>query len=214
MADAPDTTKPDYRSTVFLPQTDFPMKAGLPQKEPAIARALGSRGPLPADPRGARRAARSSSSTTARPTPTATSTSAMRSTTCSRTWSSAPRPCSARTRPTCPAGTATACRSSGRSRSSIARRSSTRTRCRSREFRAECRAYAQHWVDVQREQLKRLGISADWDKPYLTMDFERRGDDRLRAVQVRRERPALPRRQAGDVVAGREDRAGRGRDRI
>src|SRR5260221_13660848 len=38
-----------------------------------------------------------------------------------------------------------------------------------KEFRAECRAYAQHWVDVQREQLKRLGISADWDKPYLTM---------------------------------------------
>ncbi|HJS40647.1 MAG TPA: class I tRNA ligase family protein, partial [Sphingomicrobium sp.] len=34
MSDAPD--KPDYRSTVFLPRTDFPMKAGLPQKEPAI----------------------------------------------------------------------------------------------------------------------------------------------------------------------------------
>src|ERR687889_828448 len=41
-----------------------------------------------------------------------------------------------------------------------------------REFRAECRAYAQHWVDVQREQLKRLGISANWDNPYLTMDFQ------------------------------------------
>ena len=40
-----------------------------------------------------------------------------------------------------------------------------------KEFRAECRAYAQHWVDVQREQLKRLGISANWDKPYLTMNF-------------------------------------------
>jgi isoleucyl-tRNA synthetase len=39
------------------------------------------------------------------------------------------------------------------------------------EFRAECRAYAQHWVDRQREQLKRLGINADWDRPYLTMDF-------------------------------------------
>jgi hypothetical protein len=36
MADAPDTPKRDYRSTVFLPRTDFPMKAGLPQKEPAI----------------------------------------------------------------------------------------------------------------------------------------------------------------------------------
>ena len=37
MADAPDNTKSDYRSTVFLPRTDFPMKAGLPQKEPAIS---------------------------------------------------------------------------------------------------------------------------------------------------------------------------------
>ena len=41
MADAPDTqsttSKTDYRSTVFLPRTDFPMKAGLPQKEPVIA---------------------------------------------------------------------------------------------------------------------------------------------------------------------------------
>jgi isoleucyl-tRNA synthetase len=73
----------------------------------------------------------------------------------------------------CPAGTATACPSNGRSRSSTARRSSTRTRCRSKsEFRAECRAYARHWVDVQREQLKRLGINGDWDNPYLTMDFE------------------------------------------
>jgi len=43
------------------------------------------------------------------------------------------------------------------------------------EFRAECRAYAQHWVDTQREQLKRLGINGDWDKPYLTMDPEAEG---------------------------------------
>ncbi|MGN6497209.1 MAG: class I tRNA ligase family protein, partial [Tsuneonella sp.] len=41
------------------------------------------------------------------------------------------------------------------------------------EFRAECRAYAQHWVDTQREQLKRLGVSADWDHPYRTMQKER-----------------------------------------
>ncbi len=40
-----------------------------------------------------------------------------------------------------------------------------------KEFRAQCRAYAQQWVDVQREQLKRLGIGGDWDNPYLTMDF-------------------------------------------
>jgi len=40
------------------------------------------------------------------------------------------------------------------------------------EFRAECRAYAARWVDVQREQFKRLGIMGDWGDPYLTMKFE------------------------------------------
>ncbi|MEZ0242318.1 MAG: isoleucine--tRNA ligase, partial [Sphingomonas sp.] len=39
------------------------------------------------------------------------------------------------------------------------------------EFRAECRAYAARWVDVQREQFKRLGVMGDWEDPYLTMDY-------------------------------------------
>ncbi|MEP1605899.1 MAG: isoleucine--tRNA ligase, partial [Marinomonas sp.] len=43
------------------------------------------------------------------------------------------------------------------------------------EFRNECRDYAQKWVDVQREQLKRLGINGRWDKPYLTMRPEAEG---------------------------------------
>jgi isoleucyl-tRNA synthetase len=40
------------------------------------------------------------------------------------------------------------------------------------DFRAECRAYAEHWVSVQREQFKRLGVMGDWDDPYLTMKFD------------------------------------------
>ncbi|WP_339833335.1 isoleucine--tRNA ligase [uncultured Parvibaculum sp.] len=40
------------------------------------------------------------------------------------------------------------------------------------EFRRECREFAQHWVDVQREQFKRLGVSGEWDNPYLTMSFD------------------------------------------
>ena len=40
------------------------------------------------------------------------------------------------------------------------------------EFRAECRAFAQHWVDVQRQEFKRLGVVGDWDNPYLTMSFD------------------------------------------
>jgi isoleucyl-tRNA synthetase len=39
------------------------------------------------------------------------------------------------------------------------------------EFRAECREFARHWVHVQREEFKRLGIVGDWAHPYLTMDF-------------------------------------------
>jgi isoleucyl-tRNA synthetase len=39
-------------------------------------------------------------------------------------------------------------------------------------FRAECRAYAQKWVDIQREQFKRLGVMGDWADPYLTMKYE------------------------------------------
>ena len=38
-------------------------------------------------------------------------------------------------------------------------------------FRKECRAYAQHWLDVQREEFKRLGVEGDWDRPYTTMSF-------------------------------------------
>jgi isoleucyl-tRNA synthetase len=38
-------------------------------------------------------------------------------------------------------------------------------------FRAECRAYAAKWVGVQREQFQRLGVMGDWDNPYLTMDL-------------------------------------------
>ena len=38
-------------------------------------------------------------------------------------------------------------------------------------FRRECRAFAEHWLDVQREEFKRLGVVGDWEHPYTTMDF-------------------------------------------
>ncbi len=39
------------------------------------------------------------------------------------------------------------------------------------EFRRECRAFAEHWIDVQREEFKRLGVTGDWEHPYTTIDF-------------------------------------------
>ncbi len=35
-----------------------------------------------------------------------------------------------------------------------------------------CRAYAQKWIDIQREEFKRLGVLMRWDKPYITMSYE------------------------------------------
>ncbi|MDH5772757.1 MAG: isoleucine--tRNA ligase, partial [Rhodospirillaceae bacterium] len=40
------------------------------------------------------------------------------------------------------------------------------------EFRKECREFANHWISVQREEFKRMGVIGNWDKPYLTMTFK------------------------------------------
>ena len=39
------------------------------------------------------------------------------------------------------------------------------------DFRLECRRFAEGWVDVQRSEFKRLGITGNWADPYLTMDY-------------------------------------------
>ena len=39
------------------------------------------------------------------------------------------------------------------------------------EFRQECREFAEGWIDIQREEFKRLGVTGNWDEPYLTMNF-------------------------------------------
>src|SRR4051812_44267686 len=39
------------------------------------------------------------------------------------------------------------------------------------QLRRDCRAFAEKWIDVQREQFKRLGCIGLWDHPYTTMDY-------------------------------------------
>ncbi|WP_380783790.1 isoleucine--tRNA ligase [Sphingomonas sp. R86520] len=40
------------------------------------------------------------------------------------------------------------------------------------QFRAECRAYAEKWVTVQKAEFERLGVMGDWADPYLTMKYD------------------------------------------
>ncbi len=41
-----------------------------------------------------------------------------------------------------------------------------------KDFRQECRVFANKWIDIQKKSFTRLFVLADWSKPYLTMDFE------------------------------------------
>ncbi len=39
------------------------------------------------------------------------------------------------------------------------------------EFREACRTYAKEWIGIQRDEFRRLGIEGDWQAPYTTMAF-------------------------------------------
>ena len=40
------------------------------------------------------------------------------------------------------------------------------------DIRRKCRAYAESYIDIQRDEFKRLGVMGEWDNPYLTMNYE------------------------------------------
>ena len=82
------------------------------------------------------------------------------------------------------------------------------------DFRDECRRYSAHWLKVQTEEFQRLGVVGDWagalrHDGFLVGSGDCRGDQ-----QVPAERRAVPRPAPGDVESGREDRARRGGDRV
>ena len=82
------------------------------------------------------------------------------------------------------------------------------------EFRQECREFATHWIKVQSEEFKRLGVEGDFEKPYTTMNFHAESRIAGELLKFAHVRSALPRLQAGDVERRRAHRAGRGRGRV
>ncbi len=62
------------------------------------------------------------------------------------------------------------------------------------EFRRECREFAAKWIDVQKGEFKRLGVIGDWEKPYITMNFDAEATICARAWQIHSQRQSLPRR--------------------
>ncbi|QCI94236.1 isoleucine--tRNA ligase [Novosphingobium sp. EMRT-2] len=165
------TEQRDYRNTVFLPKTDFPMKAGLPQKEPGIL-ARWQEQDLYRKLRDAR-AGREKFILHDGP-PYANGdmhighalNHILKDMVC-RTQSLLGKDA-----PYVPGWDCHGLPIEWKVEEEYRKKKKNKDEVPPREFRAECRAYAQKWVDVQREQLKRLGINGDWDHPYLTMDFQ------------------------------------------
>lgn len=163
-------SKPDYRDTVFLPRTDFPMKAGLPEKEPHIL-ARWQAEDIYAQLRKAR---------AGRPKwilhdgpPYANGDMHI-----GHALNHTLKDMVVRTRsllgfdaPYVPGWDCHGLPIEWKVEEQYRAKKRNKDDVPKPEFRAECRAYAAHWVGVQAGQLKRLGINGDWDKPYLTMDF-------------------------------------------
>ncbi|QNE30662.1 isoleucine--tRNA ligase [Sphingomonas sp. NBWT7] len=160
----------DWRDTVFLPKTDFPMKAGLPQKEPAILerwQRLGLYQRL--------REQRADRETFVLHDGPPYANGDMH---IGHALNHILKDMVVRTQtllgknaPYVPGWDCHGLPIEWKVEEEYRKKKLNKDEVPAAEFRAECRAYAQKWVDTQREQLKRLGINGDWDKPYLTMDF-------------------------------------------
>ena len=201
----------DWKDTLNLPRTDFPMKANLPATEPAtIARwdamglyaRLARRAPRAPDVRAARRPAVRQRRR---------STSATRSTRSSRTSSSSRGRWPASTRRTCPGWDCHGLPIELNVERELGAAAKDRAPA---EFRRACRAFADKFVDSQREDFKRLGILGDWDHAVPHDDAGLPGGDRARARQVRRARSRLQGQEAGALVPARSHGARRGRSRV
>jgi isoleucyl-tRNA synthetase len=169
MADAP--TGRDYRETLFLPETSFPMKAGLPQREPERVKywqEIGLYARLRED------AAKRPKAVFHDGPPYANGpihighaenkilkdfvvrTRQMMGFDCDYVpgWDCHGLPIEWKVEEDF--------RKAGRKKAEVP----------AVEFRRACRAYADKWIPLQKEEFKRLGIEGDWENYYSTMSFE------------------------------------------
>ncbi|KTE05634.1 isoleucine--tRNA ligase [Sphingopyxis sp. H115] len=171
MTDTPAPEARDYRDTVFLPKTDFPMKAGLPQKEPLIlAKWLESN--LEGQIRESRKGRDQFILHDGPPYANGDMHIGHALNHILKDMVVRTQTLKGKDAPYVPGWDCHGLPIEWKVEEQYRKKKLNKDEVPVEEFRAECRAYAQHWVDTQREQLKRLGIGGDWDHPYLTMDYE------------------------------------------
>jgi len=170
-ADMSDSSeKRDYRDTVFLPKTDFPMKAGLAAKEPAILARWQSEdlyGQLREKRKGRERFILHDGP------PYANGDIHM-----GHAMNKVLKDIVVRTQsllgkdaPYVPGWDCHGLPIEWKVEEAYRAKKQNKDEVPVDQFRAECRAYAAKWVAVQREQFERLGVMGEWDDPYLTMNY-------------------------------------------
>ncbi|WP_137870693.1 isoleucine--tRNA ligase [Sphingopyxis sp. 2PD] len=167
----PTAEQRDYRDTVFLPKTDFPMKAGLPQKEPLIL-AKWLEGNLEGQIRENRKGRDQFILHDGPPYANGDMHIGHALNHILKDMVVRTQTLKGKDAPYVPGWDCHGLPIEWKVEEQYRKKKLNKDEVPVEEFRAECRAYAQHWVDTQREQLKRLGIGGDWDHPYLTMDYE------------------------------------------
>ena len=163
--------KPDYRDTVFLPKTDFPMKAGLAQKEPAIL-ARWAEEKLYEQLRAARKKRKRFILHDG--PPYANGDIHMGHAMNKILKDIVVRSASLRgfDAPYIPGWDCHGLPIEWKVEEAYRKKKQDKDEVPVDQFRAECRAYAEKWVAVQAEQFQRLGVMGEWDDPYLTMKYE------------------------------------------
>ncbi|MGE3746133.1 MAG: class I tRNA ligase family protein, partial [Sphingomonadaceae bacterium] len=171
MTDQPDTPQQDWRNTVFLPKTDFPMKAGLAQKEPAIL-ARWAAEDLYGQLRKSRADAEKFILHDGPPYANGDVHMGHAMNKVLKDIIVRSQTLMGKDAPYVPGWDCHGLPIEWKIEEEYRKKKRNKDEVPAAEFRAECRAYAARWVDIQREQFKRFGMMGDWDDPYLTMTFD------------------------------------------
>ncbi|MEA3009492.1 MAG: isoleucyl-tRNA synthetase [Sphingomonadales bacterium] len=163
--------KPDYRDTVFLPKTDFPMKAGLAAKEPLLLARWAQMG-LYKRLREARAGRERFILHDGPPYANGDIHMGHAMNKILKDMVVRSQSLLGKDAPYVPGWDCHGLPIEWKIEEQYRKKTLDKDEVPPKEFRAECRAYAEKWVAIQSEQFQRLGVMGEWDDPYLTMKFE------------------------------------------
>jgi isoleucyl-tRNA synthetase len=171
MSDKQDSTRQDWRDTVFLPKTDFPMKAGLASKEPAILQRWQA-DDLYGQLRHARAGRERFILHDGPPYANGDIHMGHAMNKVLKDIVIRSQSLMGKDAPYVPGWDCHGLPIEWKVEEQYRKKKLDKDQVPKDQFRAECRAYAARWVEVQKAQFQRLGVMGEWDDPYLTMNFE------------------------------------------